>query len=268
MYSCTGILYNSQIILREGSNCFETHIADKVFCPTWNSGNSVHGIHDATGLAANIYPGRNNTAWNATSEGTLWTPDCAPCMTASSPSCYVSPLPIELIEFTGYSELNTNLLEWSTASETNNALFVVERTLDGVSFEQIAEVEGAGTTDSGHNYRVLDNSPINGNNYYRLKQIDFNGESTYSDIIAVNNKEQTEVFVYPSPSNTNITVALASAPSVSARAIIRNTIGERMFLVTIDGKKQGIDISALPNGVYFIEVVVDGKARVLKFSKN
>jgi len=268
MFSCTGILYNSQIILREGSNCFETHIADKVFCPTWNNGNSVHGIHDGTGLAANIYPGRNNTAWNATAEGTLWTPDCAPCMTASSPTCYVSPLPIELLEFVGHSELNTNVLEWSTASETNNALFVVERTLNGTSFEQIATVEGAGTTESGHTYRAIDDLPINGNNYYRLKQIDFDGETTYSDLISINNKEQSQVFVYPSPSNTNITVALAAQPKKSASAIIRSTLGKKMFVSGINGKKEIIDVSFLPNGVYFIEVIVDGKGRVLKFSKN
>jgi len=74
--------------------------------------------------------------------------------------------------------------------------------------------------------------------------------------------------VYPSPSNTNIIVALAARPKISASAIIRNTVGKKMFNAAINGKKEIIDVSRLPVGVYFIEVIVDGKVTILKFSKN
>jgi gliding motility-associated-like protein len=74
MFSCTGQLYSSQIIIYEGTNIIETHIANKSLCTTWNSGNAVHGLHNSTGTMAVVVPGRNNTQWTATNEGKRFTP--------------------------------------------------------------------------------------------------------------------------------------------------------------------------------------------------
>lgn len=75
MFSCTGQLYSSQIIIYETTNIIETHIFNKSLCTTWNSGNAVHGLHNATGTAAVVVPGRNNTQWIANNEGTRFTPN-------------------------------------------------------------------------------------------------------------------------------------------------------------------------------------------------
>ncbi len=75
MFSCTGQLYSSQIIIYETTNIIETHILNKSLCTTWNSGNAVHGLHNATGTAATVVPGRNNTQWIANNEGTRFTPN-------------------------------------------------------------------------------------------------------------------------------------------------------------------------------------------------
>lgn len=75
MFSCTGQLYSSQIIIYETTNIIETHILNKSLCTSWNSGNAVHGLHNATGTAAVVVPGRNNTQWVATNEGTRFTPN-------------------------------------------------------------------------------------------------------------------------------------------------------------------------------------------------
>jgi gliding motility-associated-like protein len=75
MFSCTGQLYSSQIIIYETTNIIETHILNKSLCTTWNSGNAVHGLHNATGTAAVVVPGRNNTQWIANNEGTRFTPN-------------------------------------------------------------------------------------------------------------------------------------------------------------------------------------------------
>jgi gliding motility-associated-like protein len=74
MFSCTGQLYSSQIIIYEGTNIIETHIANKSLCTTWNSGNAVHGLHNSTGTVAVVVPGRNNTQWTATNEAKRFTP--------------------------------------------------------------------------------------------------------------------------------------------------------------------------------------------------
>ncbi len=74
MFSCTGQLYTSQIKIFEGTNIIETHILNKSLCTTWNSGNAVHGLHDPTGTIAVVVPGRNNTPWTVSNEGTRFTP--------------------------------------------------------------------------------------------------------------------------------------------------------------------------------------------------
>jgi PKD repeat protein len=74
MFSCTGQLYSSQIIIYETTNIIETHILNKSLCTTWNSGNAVHGLHNSTGTVAVVVPGRNNTQWTASNEGKRFTP--------------------------------------------------------------------------------------------------------------------------------------------------------------------------------------------------
>ena len=74
MYSCTGQLYSSQVIIYETTNVIETHIVNKSVCAGWNSGNAVHGLHNIGGTAAIVVNNRNNTQWTATNEGTRFMP--------------------------------------------------------------------------------------------------------------------------------------------------------------------------------------------------
>ena len=93
-----------------------------------------------------------------------------------------APLPIELINFTANCNGN-QVLSWSTASELNNDYFTVERSDDGISFRDIGQVNGAGTSSQQHNYSFIDPQPVSGIVYYRLKQTDFNGQTSVSKII-------------------------------------------------------------------------------------
>ncbi|MBL0065748.1 MAG: T9SS type A sorting domain-containing protein [Bacteroidetes bacterium] len=99
--------------------------------------------------------------------------------------CTVVPLPVELLSFTGTVDDNRILLRWNTASEINNDYFVIEKSLNGIEFEKIAEIEGAGNSTSLIDYSFIDQHPFSGINYFRLKQTDFDGAFQYSDIIAV-----------------------------------------------------------------------------------
>lgn len=81
MFSCTGMLYTSQIKIYETTNIIETHISNKPLCTGWNSGNAVHGLHNANGSQAVIVPGRNNTQWTTSNEGYRFTPNGAPAYT-------------------------------------------------------------------------------------------------------------------------------------------------------------------------------------------
>lgn len=94
-------------------------------------------------------------------------------------------LPIELKSFTGYHNGHDVELEWITSSEYNNDYFTIQRTPDGKVFEDIAIVDGAGTTQEQQFYSFVDRSPYKGTSYYRLKQTDFDGKFEYSDIISM-----------------------------------------------------------------------------------
>ena len=120
-----------------------------------------------------------------------------------------SPLPIELLQFNGKYQDQSSLLYWSTASETDNDYFVVERSNDGNHFYPIGSVDGAGNSSIVLNYNLRDYESIDKVAYYRLKQVDFNGHYTYSKIIALRNMKSfgnQYINLYPQPANTSLFV--------------------------------------------------------------
>lgn len=112
----------------------------------------------------------------------------------------VNVLPISLTTFTGVKKETGNLLIWVTETELNNDYFTVERTTDGTHFEIVGKTEGAGTSDQVLNYTMMDYEAKETLNYYRLKQTDFDGQSSYSDLIAIDNrkKDNGKVIAYTS----------------------------------------------------------------------
>lgn len=117
----------------------------------------------------------------------------------------VNPLPIELLTFD--AEVNGGVVEvaWTTVSETNNDFFTVERTLDGIHFEVVGTIDGAGNSTGLLNYMFVDVNPYTTVSYYRLKQTDHDGHVSYSKLQEVNFEEQTDLSftVYPNPSDGN-----------------------------------------------------------------
>lgn len=102
-----------------------------------------------------------------------------------------NPLPIQLLIFTAKPDNKQVELKWATATELNNDYFTVERSIDGISFTPIAVVQGAGNSNIQLNYQTTDIEPLNGVSYYRLKQTDYNGNYTYSQIVPVVFNEST-----------------------------------------------------------------------------
>ncbi|MBC7862082.1 MAG: T9SS type A sorting domain-containing protein, partial [Bacteroidia bacterium] len=122
-----------------------------------------------------------------------------------------NPLPIELLSFTGHKVNNSVQLDWETASELNNDFFTIEKSLDGVSFTTVANVDSKapnGNSTGNLSYTDYDNSPAIGINYYRLKQTDLNGTSEYSEIIAVEFDRSKDITftVFPNPNEGEFTV--------------------------------------------------------------
>jgi len=93
-----------------------------------------------------------------------------------------TPLPIELVTFNATPCNNNVCLDWSTATETNNDFFTIEKSQDGINFITVVQMNGSGNSITSHSYTAVDDNPYSGVSYYRLKQTDYNGHITYSQI--------------------------------------------------------------------------------------
>ncbi|WP_291724167.1 T9SS type A sorting domain-containing protein [Bernardetia sp.] len=120
-------------------------------------------------------------------------------------------LPISLTFFNAEAKESDVLLRWQTASEYNNYQFLVERSSNGNSFQVIGTIAGQGTINKVQNYEWIDVAPIDGGNYYRLRQVDANGNYSFSMIRHVKSYyHNEEVDVYPNPAKDKLTIRLNS----------------------------------------------------------
>ncbi len=183
----------------------------------------------------------------------------------------VNPLPIELLSFTANynSDLptgqagNTVDLKWSTASETNNDYFTIERSADGIFFNEVNIIDGAGNSTSTLNYSTVDGSPLTNVSYYRLKQTDYNGNYSYSKIVSVEKNEndfeiisahytesQNQFVVYLNcNADCKITVELYDLMGRKIYSSIENTLGKNSeILIPTDKIAEGIYLIKAFNG--------------------
>ena len=162
--------------------------------------------------------------------------------------CFTGTLPIELVSFEAHtSEKNNVLLEWVTASEINNDYFTIERSSNGRDFESIYMQTGAGNSSVTNNYSFTDMNPLQGDNYYRLKQTDYDGKFTYSNIEFINMKTRDEtITMYPNPLNSGqrLTFRLSNSEN-SSRVEIYSISGMKLF------EKQ------FKNHEYLVEIDID-----------
>jgi hypothetical protein len=260
MFSCTGLLYKSQIVLRESSNCIETHIENKPICASWNNGESVHAMQNAAGNSVEIFVGRNNTAWSTASEGSLWTPNCGVCQTIESPTC-LTALPIELLSFEANVNEDKVNLKWVTSSEINNDFFTIERSVDAKKWEEIFTKSGAGNSNQVLEYFDTDFDPLDGLSYYRLKQTDFNGLYEYFNVVAVNYIKNVSggINLFPNILNTGETVNIEfnNISETEILVTIRDVYGKEFYskvLMNIeDGELVRVPIDMdIPSGIYLI----------------
>ena len=142
---------------------------------------------------------------NAEAERTVLVNTHGWTITGDSKNCSVLPIKLESFNAKYNKDFKYVDISWSTSSEVNNDYFIVERSTDGFHFESIKTIEGAGNSTERIEYMIEDAYPKKGENFYRLKQIDFDGEFTYSEIRVVDVSKATEnVFSFsirPNPSN-------------------------------------------------------------------
>jgi hypothetical protein len=177
-----------------------------------------------------------------------------------------NPVPVELTMFTALQVKDGIRLIWTTATETNNAGFNIERSSDNTSFYSIAYLEGNGTSTKVNDYFFVDKNATSGRFFYRLKQIDFNGSYTYSGTVEVV-VNVPDVFIlsqnYPNPFNPSTSIKFSLPVDSKIRIDLFNTLGEKIDVIA-DGEysigyhELNFDASDLSNGVYYYTLSARG----------
>lgn len=173
-------------------------------------------------------------------------------------------LPVELSAFSARLAQNAVLLNWETASETNNDGFFIERSFGVEEWETLGFVPGHGNSLQTRQYEFSDESAFSGTAYYRLKQMGFDGRPEYSKVVNISKTgAKGSLSIYPNP----VKAHLHFAEDVTGEIIVYNAIGALVLRQSAEGFGQGIDVSALEYGPYILTVIGDdGQVRSTHFA--
>lgn len=177
----------------------------------------------------------------------------------------INPLPVELLSFSAEKKGNTVDVKWVTASEQNSDHFVVQRSKDGTSFEDVSQTPAAGNSNTVKNYSSTDYEPLQGVSFYRLKEVDKDGKTFYSNPVSVDfNSSEDGILVYPNPSDGKFTVQLAGQTGTQVLVVLRDVQGKefysKVFLLTTGSETLAIDATGqVAPGVYFVVASSDNE---------
>ena len=228
----------------DSNSCGITNLNDLLVC-RWDGAQWVnHGNGSTTGTNAN---------------GTLAS---SSAITSFSPftlgsSTTNNPLPIELLAFTAILIDNNVELNWITATEKDNDYFTIERSINGIDWENISMIDGAGNSTQLLNYNRVDYNPLNGTSFYRLKQTDFDGSYSYSDIRVIERvNDISNYLISPNPAGESINI---SGNNIDINMVkIINLIGQDVTntITIINSSSNGINynLNSLTKGIYFIKI--------------
>ncbi|MCX6182993.1 MAG: T9SS type A sorting domain-containing protein [Bacteroidetes bacterium] len=240
----------------------------------WSSSNEGGSFTRTAAMIAHYTGGQ----WNATQSATAasgsgpYTLNVTG-LTSFSPYSVISsaaPLPVELLSFTAKLDEEGKVdIRWATASEINNDLFAIERSKDGKYFEVIEQVPGAGNSNHVIMYFAEDKIPFDGISYYRLKQVDFDGTTSYSSIVGINSRNSKNVApalsfsLYPNPTASTAYLSFSNVVeggqvSIRVYDLSGKEVYSALSTINTDGDVAPIDASAFPSGIYIVNAVCNG----------
>lgn len=169
-----------------------------------------------------------------------------------------APLPVSMGDFNAVAEGNTALLTWKTLIERHNAGFAIERSADAKSFEPVGFVKGL---NRAARYTFTDHTPLNGTSYYRLKQVDLDGQVSLSEVRQLRFDEATKLLVVPNPVSRSFEIKGLSAAD---KVVIYDATGKMMY----QGVQKQLDVADWAAGLYFINAIKNGRCHSLRFIKQ
>lgn len=174
-----------------------------------------------------------------------------------------NPLPIELINFEGKCYTNNTLLSWSTASETNNDYFTIEKSTDNLNWVKIGTIKGKGNNTNTTHYQFIDKNNYELNVLYKLTQTDFNGNSVSYEPINLfcnlNSNTQADFNIYPNPFKSKLIISINANENNNINLCLYNYYGIKIFEQNylLNNEKifiKEFDFSLLPKGIYLLKI--------------
>jgi hypothetical protein len=168
-----------------------------------------------------------------------------------------NPLPVVLVNFRAVLNNSAVDLSWTTEQETNSNYFDIQRSADGSSWSAIGSVTAQGNSATATNYSFIDNSPLSGVDYYRLKMVDKDGSFSYSSIKVVSMNSVAAFKVFPNPAKDFVNVTLGH---ISDNGMVRliNLNGQSVFTQTLNnasGSTITIPVHNLAEGTYMLQIL-------------
>ncbi len=186
----------------------------------------------------------------------------------------LSATAIDVLPITGLnlkvSKINHSVqLNWNTLSEKATSHFVVERTVDGKIFEAIGQRDAVGESNLKQEYYFTDSTPFTGTSFYRIKAVDFDGYTTYSELVTVKFEENIKITVYPNPVSQTLNVTHPLSLSDAVFNVV-DLSGKKVISIKVaSGQLQtALDVSSLPGGVYFLHFFNKDELSVSKFIRQ
>ncbi len=174
-----------------------------------------------------------------------------------------STLPIELSEFNAYCNRGYAVIEWTTESEINNDYFILEKSEDMMDFVSIAKIKGKGNSNVSNKYFYNDYNLSSGNVYYRLKQVDFDGQSEISHAINLDCSkmmdDNTEIYVYPNPFNSELNIYLSDFSNEKVYFEIYDELGKFVIsenvIILENTYEHKLYLGDLRPAVYYLRII-------------
>ena len=186
----------------------------------------------------------------------------------SALNALLNPVPVELVSFQATPLSKIVVLDWQTASEKNAHYFAIERSFDGQKFEEIGQVKAAGNSATPQNYQLTDTHPADGLNYYRLREVDFDGKETLSKVVSVLQKGTVKIQVSPNPTTEKVTITCSETTLDTPLSISVFDLLGRKLISRVADNPSVLDLSALPKGVYLLDIRTGGNTFQEKIVKQ
>lgn len=179
-------------------------------------------------------------------------------------------LPVQLSSFTATPQNKTTLIKWTTSQELNNDYMAVERSSDGRNFTEIGRVQGAGNSDEAQQYSLIDKQPMAGVNYYRLRQVDFDGTTHFHKIVSVHfDAVDSDIRIAPTAVANHVMVYLPAVLNNDATINVYDANGRlwQSSQMTAGNAQAQFDFSQLAAGNYFLQIIDGQNLSTLRFTK-